>query len=104
MQIRHLAGRALGELLTGAEKSSNPRAAKRRIGALTTVAAVLPLTPEAATCYGPIRAALERTGTSIGPNDLWIASQAKAEGLTLVTDNEREFQRVKGLKVVNWAM
>jgi tRNA(fMet)-specific endonuclease VapC len=37
------------------------------------------------------------------PNDLWIASHAQAEKLTLVTNNEREFRRVKGLKIVNWA-
>jgi tRNA(fMet)-specific endonuclease VapC len=94
---------ALGELLTGAEKSSDPRAAKQRIAALTSVVDVLPLPPDAAQLYGTIRAELERAGAPIGPNDLWIASHAKAEKLTLVTNNEREFNRVKGLKVVNWA-
>jgi len=94
---------ALGELLTGAEKSSDPPAAKQRIAALTSVADVLPLPPEAAEHYGTIRSELERAGAPIGPNDLWIAAHAKAEQLTLVTNNEREFKRVKGLKVVNWA-
>ena len=39
---------------------------------------------------------------AIGNNDLWIAAHAKAASLTLVTNNEREFQRVPGLKVQNW--
>ena len=94
---------ALGELLTGAEKSSDPHAARQRIAALTTVAEVLPLPPEAAEHYATIRAELERAGASIGPNDLWIASHARAERLTLVTNNAREFRRVKGLKLANWA-
>jgi tRNA(fMet)-specific endonuclease VapC len=93
---------ALGELLTGAEKSSDPRAAQARIEALTSIADVLPLPAEAAKNYAAIRAELERTGRLIGPNDLWIASHAKAEKLILVTNNEREFKRVRGLKVVNW--
>lgn len=94
---------ALGELLAGAAKSSNAAAARQRIAALTSVADVLPLPPEAAEHYGNIRSELERTGALIGPNDLWIAAHAKAEGMTLVTNNVREFKRVKGLKVVNWA-
>jgi tRNA(fMet)-specific endonuclease VapC len=44
----------------------------------------------------------ERKGQMIGNNDLWIAAHAKAAGLTLVTNNEREFRRVRGLKVENW--
>lgn len=94
---------AIGELLAEAEKSRDPLAAKERIAALSSVASVLPLPPEAAEYYGTIRAALERAGTPVGPNDLWIASHAQAERLILVTNNEREFKRVKGLKVENWA-
>lgn len=95
---------AMGELLAGAEKSRDPRAAKDRIAALASVATVLPLPPDAAEHYGGIRAALERAGTPIGPNDLWIAAHAKAQKLTLVTNNEREFKRVKGLRVENWML
>lgn len=58
--------------------------------------------PEAADEYGEIRAALEKQGEMIGGNDLWIAAHAKAAGLVLVTNNEREFKRVRGLKVQNW--
>lgn len=94
---------ALGELFAGAQKSSDPQAAKQRIAALTRVTAVLSVSPEAAEHYGSIRSELERSGTPIGPNDLWIASHAKAEKLILVTNNEREFKRVKGLRVENWA-
>ncbi len=54
--------------------------------------------------YGTMRAQLERKGQMIGNNDLWIAAHAKAAGLTLVTNHEREFMRVRGLKVENWAV
>jgi tRNA(fMet)-specific endonuclease VapC len=52
--------------------------------------------------YGAIRASLESRGKPIGNNDLWIAAHAKAAALTIVTNNEREFKRVPGLKVQNW--
>jgi tRNA(fMet)-specific endonuclease VapC len=60
------------------------------------------LPSEAGEFYGAIRAALEIKGEKIGNNDLWIAAHAKAAGLTLVTNNEREFRRVGGLKTQNW--
>jgi tRNA(fMet)-specific endonuclease VapC len=63
---------------------------------------VLPLTFETAKAYGSIRADLERGGRLIGGNDLWIAAHARAEGLTLVTNNQKEFRRVRGLKLQNW--
>lgn len=58
---------------------------------------------EAGRVYGTIRAALERRGERIGANDLWIAAHAMTDSLTLVTNNEREFRRVSGLNVENWA-
>jgi tRNA(fMet)-specific endonuclease VapC len=94
---------ALGELLAGAEKSRDAGAARQRIAALTSVAPVLPLPPEAGEHYGMIRSGLERTGALIGPNDLWIASHARSGKMILVTNNDREFKRVKGLKTANWA-
>lgn len=63
----------------------------------------LPLPDRAAETYGFVRAELESRGEMIGNNDLWIAAHAMAEGLTLITNNEREFRRVRGLKVQNWA-
>jgi tRNA(fMet)-specific endonuclease VapC len=58
----------------------------------------------AAEAYGTIRAQLESKGETIGNNDLWIAAHTIAVGLTLVTNNEREFRRVRGLKIQNWAV
>jgi tRNA(fMet)-specific endonuclease VapC len=63
---------------------------------------LLPLDSAVASSYGAVRADLRREGTPIGPNDLWLAAQALAHGLIMVTRNTREFQRVKGLKVENW--
>jgi tRNA(fMet)-specific endonuclease VapC len=53
--------------------------------------------------YGSIRASLETKGEAIGNNDLWIAAHATAVRLILVTSNEREFRRVQGLEIQNWA-
>jgi tRNA(fMet)-specific endonuclease VapC len=63
----------------------------------------LPMPVEAAQHYAHIRAHLQRKGTPIGPNDLWIAAHALATGKTLVTHNMREFKRVPGLAVESWA-
>jgi tRNA(fMet)-specific endonuclease VapC len=63
---------------------------------------VLPIPENAGQTYGAIRASLESKGKPIGNNDLWIAAHAKAAALTIVTNNEREFQRVPCLKVQNW--
>ncbi|MGH8576952.1 MAG: PIN domain-containing protein [Gammaproteobacteria bacterium] len=52
--------------------------------------------------YARLRAELEIAGTPIGPNGLWIAAQALAEGATLVTANIREFEHVSGLRLENW--
>ncbi len=52
--------------------------------------------------YGDIRAELEAAGQPIGANDFLIAAHAYALGLTLVTNNTREFTRIRGLKVENW--
>ena len=93
-----------GELLYGAEKSAQRLAALERLQELARVLPVLPLPETAAETYGTIRADLEFRGQIIGNNDLWIAAHAKAAELTLVTNNEREFRRVRGLKVQNWAV
>jgi len=61
------------------------------------------MSEEVAEAYGEFRATLEAQGQIIGNNDLWIAAHAKAMNLTLVTNNEREFKRIAGLKVRNWA-
>ncbi len=63
---------------------------------------VVPFAPPADVIYGDLRADLERRGTPIGSNDLWIAAQALHDGSVLVTDNEREFGRVPDLRIENW--
>jgi tRNA(fMet)-specific endonuclease VapC len=93
-----------GELVYGAEKSAQRTAALELLRELAQALPVMGLPEAAAEAYGTIRAALERKGQMIGNNDLWIAAHAKAAGLTLVTNNEREFRRVRGLKVENWAV
>jgi tRNA(fMet)-specific endonuclease VapC len=56
----------------------------------------------AAAAYGSIRLSLEKKGTPIGPMDLLIAAQALSENLILITNNEKEFRRIEGLKTENW--
>ena len=91
-----------GELLFGAEKSANRARALQLLEELTAFLPVLSLPPEAANTYGAMRANLQARGEAIGNNDLWIAAHAKAAVLTLVTNNEKEFRRIAGLKVQNW--
>jgi len=91
-----------GELLYGAERSQQRSRALESLGRLVSLLSVVPLSEEAAAAYGEIRAALEARGELMGGNDLWIAAHAKSAGLTLVTNNEREFKRVPGLKLQNW--
>jgi tRNA(fMet)-specific endonuclease VapC len=92
-----------GELLYGAMKSGQRVVALERLHELVNLLPALSLPDKAAEAYGTIRAELESRGEMIGNNDLWIAAHAVAAGLTLVTNNENEFRRVRGLKVQNWA-
>lgn len=92
-----------GELIYGAAKSSQREAALTRLRELFHWLPALPLPEAAAEAYGTLRAELAAKGEMIGNNDLWIASHAVASGLTLVTNNEKEFRRVRGLKLQNWA-
>lgn len=92
-----------GELIYGAQKSRQRTAALERLRELVMLLPALPLPEAAATSYGKIRADLESKGEMIGNNDLWIAAHALAADLILVTNDENEFRRVRGLKVQNWA-
>ena len=94
---------AYGELAFGEVMSARREEAAAHLAALLETLQVLPLPLEAARRYAEIRAQLQRIGQPIGSNDLWIAAHALADDLTLVTNNEREFQRVPGLRVENWA-
>jgi tRNA(fMet)-specific endonuclease VapC len=92
-----------GELRYGTANSQHRQLATDRLNDLLTFLPVLPLPENAAREYGEIRALLESKGETIGGNDLWIAAHAKALSLILVTNNEREFKRIPGLKIQNWS-
>ena len=90
------------ELYFGVRKGAsarNLRALENFLAPLT----ILDFNVAAAQAYGELRAALERKGVAIGPFDTQIAAHALATGLTLVTNNEREFKRVPALRLENWA-
>jgi tRNA(fMet)-specific endonuclease VapC len=93
-----------GELLYGAPKSAQRATAIESLRELVHWLPALPLPETAAEAYGMIRAELAAKGEMIGNNDLWIAAHAVTVGLTLVTNNEKEFRRVRGLKMQNWAV
>lgn len=93
-----------GELLYGAAKSEHRVAALEQLRELILLLPALALPESAAEMYGTIRAELESKGEMIDNNDLWIAAHAVAAGLTLVTNNEKEFRRVRGLKIQDWAI
>lgn len=92
----------LAELVHGAEKSASPERNLAVVDDFCSRLEVLAYPPEAAHHYGSIRAALEAQGRPIGVNDLHIAAHARSRGLTLVTNNLAEFDRVPGLLVENW--
>lgn len=91
-----------GELVTGAEKSTQKERTLANLDRLREIVPVLDLDHKVGDHYGAIRGTLELAGKPIGVNDNWIAAHARALGLTLVTDNTREFERVPGLSVENW--
>ena len=92
----------LAELVHGAEKSSDVARNTIVVEDFVSRLTVLPYDDKAAWQYGNIRAALEKLGQPIGINDLHIAAHARSNGLTLVTNNQREFERVPGLLLENW--
>ena len=92
----------LAELLHGAEKSSQPQRTLVVVEDFCSRLDVLDYGAKAAQHYGQIRASLDQRGTPIGVNDLHIAAHARSEGLTLVSNNLREFERVDGLLYENW--
>ncbi|MDZ7856966.1 type II toxin-antitoxin system tRNA(fMet)-specific endonuclease VapC [Sphaerotilus sp.] len=108
----HFVGRQIGEIaissITGAElafgvaksgSARNQAAMDKFLAPLD----ILPFDAEAMRCYGPLRSELERQGRPIGALDMLIAAHALALGCTLVTNNTREFERVPGLRLENWA-
>ena len=94
----------LAELLHGTEKSNAPSRTLSVVEDFCTRLEVLPYGPKAAQHYGSIRSALEKRGETINVNDLHIAAHARSEGLTLASNNLREFERVEALQLANWAI
>jgi tRNA(fMet)-specific endonuclease VapC len=92
------------ELLYGVEVSPRRAQDAAALAAFLPYVDALDLTDDAATHYADIRADLEKRGTMIGANDLFIAAHARAQDLTLVTNNSTEFERVSGLALENWTL
>jgi tRNA(fMet)-specific endonuclease VapC len=92
----------LAELLYGAEKSARRQASLETVAHFAARLEVLDFSGGAAAHYGHIRAELERAGTPVGTYDMLIAAHARSNGLILVTQNRREFDRIAGLRVESW--
>ena len=92
----------LSELYHGAEKSAKVTQNLAVVEEFASLLEVLPYAAKASQHHGAIRAELEKAGRPIGVNDLHIAAHARSEGLTLVTNNMGEFERVPGLLTENW--
>lgn len=93
---------SLYELHAGVERCRQPEQERQKVQAFISVLHVLPFDQDAAIHTARIRWHLEREGHPIGPYDLMLAGQALSLGVTLVTRNTREFQRVPGLQLADW--
>lgn len=92
----------LAELRYGAARSQRREANQAKLDRVAQALNLAPFEEEAAAEYGTVRSELENAGTPVGPLDTLIAAHALSLGLTLVTSNEREFSRVRRLRVENW--
>lgn len=90
------------ELRLGARRSRNPEANRLLLERFLAPLAAVPFTSQCAMAYADIRADLQSRGCLIGPNDLLIAATAKANEAVLVSNNVREFSRVRGLSLESW--
>ena len=91
-----------GELVYGCERSTRPEQNYRDIEGLAARMTISKFDDQAAFHFGQIRSELYSKGKPIGPYDMQIAGHARALGLILVTNNEKEFSRVSGLRIENW--
>jgi tRNA(fMet)-specific endonuclease VapC len=91
------------ELLYGVQISPHPARDAEALRGLLTYVEALDFPERAAEHYAEIRADLKRRGALIGANDLFIAAHARSLGVTLITNNTRDFSRVEGLALENWA-
>ena len=94
---------SLGELIFVAEKSARVEHNLTVIEGFAARLKIESFNAQAAVHFGQLRAELAKSGKLIGPYDMMIAGHARAMGLILVTNNRREFDRVPGLRVENWA-
>ena len=90
------------ELLYGAEKSKYPAKNKEALERFLSPLNIVDYGYKASLAYGKIRTFLEKTGNIIGSMDLLIAAHALSLNVTIITNNEKEFKKVKNLKVENW--
>ncbi len=93
------------ELLHGVHRATQPDARARRAAFVEGILERFPFLPIDLACaraHARIWAELRQAGTVIGPHDMWLAATCLAHGLTMVTANLREFERVPGLAVENW--
>ena len=92
----------LAELRYGVEKSRFVETNQQALDEFLLPLEIAAFDEEAASAYGPVRTGLESAGTPIGPLDTQIGAHALSLGAVLVTNNVREFKRIKGLKVIDW--
>jgi tRNA(fMet)-specific endonuclease VapC len=90
------------ELMNGAKKSKQVEANVAKLNELGELIQILPFDQKAAILYGDVRSTLEKKGNIIGSNDLLIAAHALSLDCILVSNNEKEFKRVDGLRIENW--
>ena len=95
-------GFTLAELATGVEKSRDVERNRTALHLFLAPLKVLDFDDHAALAYGKIRADLEKRGMPIGSMDMLIAAHAVSSRCVLVTNNEREFQRIQDLTIENW--
>ena len=92
----------VAELLHGAEKSAKRESNLANLALFLSPYRIISFDQKAARIYASIRAALERKGQIIGPNDIVIAATTLAHNAILVTNNTKEFSRIDGLKIEDW--
>lgn len=100
--VLRLSSITVAELYYGAEKSEATSRNMARVRQFVSAFEIVPFDEKVCDTYAKVRCKLEKSGTPIGPMDLLIASIGLAHNFTVVTSNDREFKRVKGLKVQNW--
>ena len=91
------------ELMNGAKKSQRVEANVSRLNALGEILEICSFDRQAALAYGDVRSSLEKRGEVIGPHDLLIAAHALSLDRILVTNNEKHFMRISGLRIDNWS-